>query len=91
MIAPMKKVCIVLKEEDRRNVLKQLRQAGMVHIEPITDSLAASDDLSKELETFERALSTLSEYKKTKQESFNRTESLERARKIVELKDQENL
>lgn len=85
MIAPMKKVCIVLKEEDRRSALYELRRAGMIHIERIVES--ASGNLAKELDTLQCALSTLSGHKKTKQKSYKRTETLEQAHKIGELKD----
>ena len=55
MILPMKKVSIVLLNKDRENALKELRKAGLVHLEKVEGS---SDKLSSYKEAFNNALTT---------------------------------
>ena len=55
MILPMKKVSIVLLNKDRENALKELRKAGLVHLEKVE---GASDKLTSYKEAFNNALTT---------------------------------
>jgi len=63
MIAPMKRAFIVLVERDKRQSLRNLRQLGVLHLEPIAGSGQAYEDVVAAKDSMSRALGLISEFK----------------------------
>jgi len=63
MIAPMKRAFIVLVERDKRTSLRELRQLGVLHLEPIAGSGQAYEGVVAAKDSMSRALGLISEFK----------------------------
>ncbi len=85
MIVPMKKISLLVTREKRRETLRKLRKAGIVHIQ-ITEATGSRIDAVKEqIDLLERAVFILSE-KKNKgipQEDISEQQALETAEQII--------
>lgn len=91
MIVPMKRVSIVLLENERKQALKTLRKLGVLHIEELagnSEQLAGYKAASSDCTT---ALSLLSEVKLTKEqkaaavENLSKEETAEKCKKVIQL------
>ena len=64
MIAPMHKVTLLLRVQDREQALKELRKLGVVHVEPVNAPQSEDiDRLGAEMDRAEKALILLEEGK----------------------------
>ena len=63
MIVPMKKISLVVMGDKKREALKKLRKAGIVHIEITEGSGKKIDELKEQIALLESAVFLLSEKK----------------------------
>ncbi len=92
MIVPMKKVSIVVLDSTRKESLKQLRKAGVVHLEAIEGSGSVLSSYKESSAITDKAISILEEIKVTKQKvikqvTLKKEEASEMASNIVALSD----
>lgn len=93
MIVPMKKVFLIVLESERKEALKKLRAAGLVHLEALQGSGAELVSLKSKLSQMESAYQILSDIKlpkdKTKTEATVKSEDmLDLSGKIINLTEQ---
>ena len=92
MIVPMKKISIVVLDSTRKESLKQLRKAGVVHLEAIEGSGPVLSSYKEASATTDKAISILEEIKVSKQKvikqiSLEKDSASEMASNIVALND----
>lgn len=92
MIVPMKKVSIVVLDSTRKESLKQLRKAGVVHLESLEGSGSVLSSYKEASATTDKAISILEEIKVSKQKvikqlSLEKDAASEIASNIVALSD----
>lgn len=92
MIVPMKKVSIVVLDSTRKESLKQLRKAGVVHLESVEGTGSVLASYKETSATTDKAISILEEIKVAKQKvikqiSLEKESASEMASNIVALSD----
>ena len=75
MIVPMKKISLVVMGDKKRDTLKKLRKAGILHIEITEGSGKRIDELKEQISLLENAIFLLSEKKNKNAESKDITAS----------------
>lgn len=96
MIVPMKKVSLMVMGDKKRETLKKLRKAGIVHIEITEGSGKTTEKLQEQISVLECAAFILSDMKNKniEQKAVSVSEAVEIAREInsldVEKKNQSN-
>lgn len=86
MIAPMKKVYLVLLEKDKAEALPRLRELGLVHLEPAAPpSGKAFEDASSDREALARAANIVPPSKARGPARLSRAESVALAREVLAL------
>ena len=93
MIVPMKKISLIVLENERKEALKSLRKAGVLHVEEVqgsSEELAACKDQNSKIE---KALAILTEIKLDKKEAVKPTligkdASFEIAKQVLSLTDE---
>ena len=96
MIVPMKKVSLMVMGDKKRETLKKLRKAGIVHIEIMEGSGKTTEKLQEQISVLECAAFILSDMKNKniEQKAVSVSEAVEIAREInsldVEKKNQSN-
>ena len=95
MIVPMKKVSLIVLQNERREALKSLRKLGVLHVEEVQGSGDALASVKDESAKVEKALGILEEIKLTKQEAksvekakVSRERAVEVARSVLSLSDE---
>lgn len=89
MIVPMKKISLVVLQNQRKEALKQLRKAGIVHLEELQGSSEELSQLKNKFNTLEMSLLFLDDVKLPKktvveQKKISVTEAFSMAEKIVD-------
>ena len=92
MIVPMKKVSLVVLDENRKESLKQLRRLGVVHLETLEGQGAVLASYKDASATTDKAIAIQDEIKLPKKQqplqvSLDKEASREMAEKIVSLND----
>ena len=87
MIVPMKKVSLIIRENEKEDALKRLRELGIVHIEITEGSGKRLETLRKQIELLESAIFIIGK-KKIKQEFVSSEEALSLAQQIVSLDEE---
>ena len=87
MIVPMKKVSLIIRENEKEDALKRLRELGIVHIEITEGSGRRLETLRKQIELLESAIFIIGK-KKVKQEFVSSEEALSLAQQIVSLDEE---
>ena len=87
MIVPMKKVSLIIRENEKEDALKRLRELGIVHIEITEGSGKRLETLRKQIELLESAIFIIGK-KKVKQEYVSSEEALALAQQIVSLDEE---
>ena len=87
MIVPMKKISLVVMGDKKREALKKLRQAGIIHIEITEGSGKRIDELKEQVALLESAVFLLSEKKnkKVEQKDITASEAVSAAKEITSL------
>ena len=87
MIVPMKKISLVVMGDKKREALKKLRQAGIIHIEITEGSGKRIDELKEQVALLESAVFLLSEKKnkKVEQKDITASEAVSAAKEIISL------
>ena len=88
MIAPMKKVSLVILTGEKEEALKALRKAGLVHLEPIEgkgEKLAALKNDYAALQSAAGFLGEIKLPKKTAAQNLSAAEALEKAKQAIVL------
>ncbi len=93
MIVPMKKVFLIVLESERKEALKKLRSAGLVHLEAIQGSGAELSSLKGKLSKMEDACQILTEIKLPKDKAKaaaneSSADMLEFSEKVISLVEQ---
>ncbi len=90
MIAPMKKVSLVLLNSEKKAALKKLRKLGLLHIEITEGSGAHLIELKESVDKLERAIAVVSTYfdKAAEQKNADVKASLAVADKVFALADE---
>lgn len=94
MIVPMKKVFLIVLESERKEALKKLRSAGLVHLEAIQGKGAELSTLKGKLSKMEDACQILTDIKLPKDkakavaESEGSADMLEFSEKVISLTEQ---
>lgn len=93
MIVPMKKVFLIVLESERKEALKKLRSAGLVHLEAIQGSGAELTSLKGKLSKMEDACQILTEIKLPKDKAKaaaneSSADMLEFSEKVISLTEQ---
>ncbi|MBE6349147.1 MAG: ATPase [Spirochaetaceae bacterium] len=88
MIVPMKKISLVVLQNQRKEALKQLRKVGIVHLEELQGSSEELSLLKNKFNTLEMSLLFLDDVKLPKrtvieQKNLSVTEALTKAEEIV--------
>ena len=73
MIVPMKKISLVVLENERREALKNLRKLGVLHVEEVSGSSEELSSYKLQNSTIEKALGILTEIKLGKKETPKQT------------------
>ena len=73
MIVPMKKISLVVLENERREALKNLRKLGVLHVEEVSGSSEELSSYKLQNSTIEKALGILTEIKLGKKEAPKQT------------------
>lgn len=73
MIVPMKKISLVVLENERREALKNLRKLGVLHVEEVSGSSEELTAYKTQNSTIEKALGILTEIKLGKKETPKQT------------------
>lgn len=73
MIVPMKKISLVVLENERREALKNLRKLGVLHVEEVSGSSEELTAYKTQNSTIEKALGILTEIKLGKKEAPKQT------------------
>ena len=73
MIVPMKKISLVVLENERRDALKNLRKLGVLHVEEVSGSSEELSSYKAQNSTIEKALGILTEIKLGKKDSPKQT------------------
>jgi len=73
MIVPMKKISLVVLENERRDALKNLRKLGVLHVEEVSGSSEELTAYKTQNSTIEKALGILTEIKLGKKEAPKQT------------------
>lgn len=88
MIAPMKKVSLVVLTGEKESALKALRKAGLVHLEPVEgkgEKLAALKNDYAALQSAAGFLGEIKLPKKTAAQNLSAAEALEKAKQAIAL------
>ena len=87
MIVPMKKISLMVMGDKKRETLKKLRKAGILHIEITEGSGARINDLKEQISLLESAVFTLSERKSKNavQQEITTAQALSAAEEIASL------
>ena len=87
MIVPMKKISLVVMGDKKREALKKLRKAGIVHIEITEGSGKKIDELKEQIALLESAVFLLSEKKNKniEQKDITASEAVSAAKEITSL------
>ncbi len=91
MIVPMKKVSLVVLEDDRKEVLKRLRRLGVMHLEQLNGNSAALSSFRESYQKIDTAYMILSEIKLAKKQGlpsvpvFDREQILSKSEEIIAL------
>lgn len=90
MIVPMKKVSLIVRECDRKAVLKKLRKLGVMQIEISDGSGKRLDDLNEKAKLLENTLFLISDKKgeQTQTKSVDAQEALKLSERIIALNEQ---
>ncbi len=90
MIVPMKKISLIILENDKKKSLKKLRRLGLVHIEEMDGSGSKLASLKEKIATLESGIFTLSEKvdKNTVQKEQSTKDALTLAEKLASLTDE---
>ncbi len=91
-IVQMKKVSLVILDSTRKESLKQLRKAGVIHLETIEGSSQSLSAFKESASETDKAISILEEMKESKknsiaQESLSKENACEKAKEIISLND----
>ena len=93
MIVPMKKVSIVVLENERKDVLKKLRKLGVMHLEQLNGNSVALSSFRDSYQKVDNAYMILSEIKLAKNRilpaisDFDREKILAKAEEIIALSE----
>ena len=87
MIVPMKKISLMVMGDKKRETLKKLRKAGILHIEISEGSGKRIDELKEHIVLLENAVFTLSDkkYKNTEQQEISFEEAVNAAKELSSL------
>lgn len=90
MIVPMKKISLMVMGEQKRETLKKLRKAGILHIEITEGSGKRIDELKEQISLLEDAVFILSEKKNknVEQKSVAASEAVSAAKEIASLTEE---
>lgn len=93
MIVPMKKVSLIVLQNERKEALKSLRKLGVLHVEEVQGSSEELASYKDENSKVEKALSLLSEIKFGKKDApsqvqVTREKSVEIAKSVLALSDE---
>jgi len=87
MIAPMKKVYLVLSEKEREEGLLALRKLGLVHVETVLPTGPEFASLAAKRDEVARALNIIPQVKQPGEGSLSVERGLELAHRVVELEE----
>lgn len=88
MIAPMKRVFLLMSEKERRNAARKLRSLGLVHLEPLSGTGETWQALAEECSKLESALAILSDYgPQPGEEKLGQRDALDLAEHILKLQE----
>ncbi len=91
MIVKMKKVNLVIQEKNRQTALRDLRRAGVMHIQRDREEALIPGELRDELHLLEKALAALPHSRKKPEDIIlDRTKTRARAEEIIRVKNKEN-
>ena len=91
MIVPMKKVSLVVLENERKDVLKKLRKLGVMHLEQLNGNSVALSSFRDSYQKVESAYMIVSEIKLAKKQvlpkvpAFDKEQVLAKAEEIIAL------
>lgn len=91
MIVPMKKVSLVVLENERKDVLKKLRKLGVMHLEQLNGNSVALSSFRDSYQKIESAYMIVSEIKLAKKQvlpkvpAFDKEQVLAKAEQIIAL------
>jgi len=93
MIVPMKKISLVVLENERKSALKNLRKLGVLHVEEVQGSSEELSAYKEQNSKIEKALSILTEIKLDKKEAqktarVGKEASFDIAKKVLALVDE---
>ncbi len=88
MIVPMKKVSLITMGDKKRQTLKKLRKAGIVHIDLTEGSGRRLSELGDQISLLEDALYIIPKSKNKGTKTANIDQSLAMAKEVVELSEQ---
>ena len=88
MIAPMKKVSLVILDREKESALKALRKAGLVHLEPVEGKGEKLSALKADYASLQSAAGYLGEIKLPKKTVFpelSQEEAVKKAQLAIDL------
>ena len=90
MIVPMKKISLMVMGDKKRETLKKLRKAGILHIEITEGSGKRIDELKEQIALLESAVFTLSEKKNknVEQKEMSVAEAISAAKELTALSEE---
>ncbi len=90
MIVPMKKVSLIVLNNERQQVLKKLRHLGLLHIEITEGSGERLVELGEKIKLLENSIFTVSEKtkKNTEQQKLTKVESIIIGEKVAKLSEE---
>ena len=88
MIVPMKKVSLIVLENQKNQTLKKLRKLGLVHIEMNEIALSVINERKEHITLLENAIYSVGKNKSLEVKKINHFESLNIAKEIDEYKEQ---
>lgn len=87
MIVPMKKISLIIKEEEKESALTKLRELGMVHMEITEGTGKRLDSLKEQTALLEKALYLIGKPNKTEQKHADTEQALSLAADISALSE----
>ncbi len=91
MIVPMKKVSLIIPDSKRKDALKALRRAGILHIEISEGKGEKLNELKNQQELLEKALFLTKKSKTQSENALSVAEATEKAREIISLEEEKKL
>lgn len=91
MIVPMKKVSLIIPDSKRKDTLKTLRKAGILHIEISEGNGERLDELKNQQELLEKALFLTKKSKVQSENALSVSEATEKALEIMSLEEEKKL